>query len=123
MDIRETPAHPCGWKENQEKMILTDPEDTEYEAHFVVCECCSGTGSCVNPSIDSHGISSDEFDEDPDFREQYFSGGFDITCPHCKGLRVVLRPSTEEGIKSYEESEKSQRAYAAEIAAERAMGC
>lgn len=39
-----------------------------------VCESCHGTSKHVNPSIDAHGISPEEFDEDPDFAEDYFEG-------------------------------------------------
>ncbi len=32
-----------------------------------VCPVCEGHGIHVNPAIDSHGISSEEFWDDPDF--------------------------------------------------------
>jgi hypothetical protein len=56
---------------------------------WAVCPTCEGEGKHVNPSIDSHGISREEFDEDPDFEEAYFSGAYDVTCVECKGQRVV----------------------------------
>jgi hypothetical protein len=125
MDIRETPAHPTGWKENGMKLVYEYGDDGEvsYPAKFIVCECCAGTGSCVNPSIDSHGLAQEDFDEDPDFREDYFNGAHDINCPHCEGKRVVLFPATEDGEKAYSRSQRDDYSYHAEIAAERRMGC
>ena len=55
----------------------------------VVCGRCNGTGVHVNPSIDGNGISSEQFDEDPDFRASYFAGHYDVECEECDGARVV----------------------------------
>ena len=125
MDIRETKLHPTGWREEGKFLIHKDYDDNEtrHPAEFRVCECCGGEGAVVNPSIDSHGLSSQEFDEDPDFREDYLRGAFDISCPHCHGRNVTLFPSLPDGIKAYQESEYEERSYYAEIAAERRMGC
>ena len=62
----------------------------EFPAHYEVCSRCRGEGKHVNPSVDGHGIGQEEFDEDPDFREAYFSGAYDVVCESCEGLRVVL---------------------------------
>ena len=59
---------------------------TKYE----VCANCHGTGRTVNPSIDGHGLTNSDFSEDPDFRESYFAGAYDITCQYCQGKRVLL---------------------------------
>jgi hypothetical protein len=64
-------------------------EELEVSIKFIVCQVCNGTGKHVNPSIDSHGITSEEFHEDPDFEEDYFSGVYDVTCYKCNGLRVI----------------------------------
>jgi len=56
---------------------------------FEVCQCCHGTGTTVNSNIDGHGLTRADFDEDLDFERDYFAGVYDITCPNCKGLRVV----------------------------------
>lgn len=77
-----------------------EPDDVQLDGFIIVsfrwevCGTCSGRGQHVNPSIDSHGISSDEFDEDPDFREAYFSGAYDVSCAECHGKRVV--PVTDD---------------------------
>ena len=64
--------------------------DVSLPAKRIVCTRCDGSGFHVNPSIDGHGLSSDDFDQDPDFREAYFSGQYDVECYECKGERVVL---------------------------------
>jgi len=72
---------------------LFDASDTEVTislpAKFVVCPRCQGTGSHVNPSIDGHGLTREDFDQDPDFAEGYFRGDYDIPCATCHGERVV----------------------------------
>jgi len=58
-----------------------------------VCSRCRGEGKHTNPSIDGHGITSEEMDElGPDFEEDYFSGVYDVTCEECKGAKVVKVP-------------------------------
>jgi hypothetical protein len=77
--------------------VMTD-EEGEFEgeeevslpAKYAVCHRCEGKGSHVNPNIDGNGISPEEFDEDPEFRENYFNGLYDVACEECKGTRVVL---------------------------------
>ena len=64
----------------------------ELRAHFEVCETCNGRGAVVNPSIDEQGLTQEDFDQDPDFREEYCQGRYDIPCPECKGRNVVLVP-------------------------------
>jgi hypothetical protein len=60
---------------------------------FEVCPRCEGRGKHVNPAIDGHGLSAEDFDQDPDFREDYFSGVYDVPCYECKGDRVVKVPN------------------------------
>lgn len=68
-----------------------EPEPVKIPANFEVCGTCRGTGSMVDPSIDSNGITGSEMEElGDDFRESYFRGDYDITCSECKGRRVVL---------------------------------
>ena len=58
-------------------------------AKLELCDLCDGKGKVVNPSIDAGGLSQDDFHDDPDFEEDYFSGVHDISCPQCSGKRVV----------------------------------
>lgn len=69
-----------------------DEESISCDAVFVVCPVCDGKGKYVNPSIDAHGISDDEFGDDPDFEEAYFGGAYDVPCAACTGKRVVPVP-------------------------------
>lgn len=88
--------------EDEEEDEVEDEEDDDFEdgeevgarevelpVVFEVCGTCNGKGSHVNPSIDSNGLTASDFDEDPDFRENYMSGMYDVTCNECGGKRVV----------------------------------
>ena len=84
-------------------------EEVEHKcpAKYEVCHRCQGKGTHVNPAVDGHGISPEEFAEDPSFEENYFGGVYDITCQECNGERVELVPdenSTDKAaLKHYEE--------------------
>ena len=80
--------HPCLTEGDDDD---GDPLDDEYEARtsFCMCSMCRGSGRVVDPKIDASGISQDEFDEDPQFKRDYYGGMYDIQCPECKGVRVV----------------------------------
>lgn len=71
-----------------------DAEETiELPGKYEVCDRCGGKGTHVNPSIDGHGMSMDEFygpDWDDEEREMYMTGGYDVGCYDCGGKRVVL---------------------------------
>lgn len=54
-----------------------------------LCTLCDGDGHVVNPSIDSGGITDDDFYADPEFYEDYMGGRYDVTCPECNGQRVI----------------------------------
>ena len=99
-----------------------DGDDLEIPAAYVVCGRCSGKGSHVNPNIDGHGISSEEWerDWDDDSREMYLSGGYDVCCEECHGQRVTLEADWErmsvdekkalEAHQEYQSQERAQRA-------------
>jgi len=61
----------------------------EFPMKYEVCPTCNGHGKHTNPSIDSHGLSAEDFAEDPDFREDYFSGVYDVACYECGGRTTV----------------------------------
>jgi hypothetical protein len=104
---------------------LGDDAEVEYEvelpAKFEVCGRCRGEGTHVNPNIDGNGLSREDFEEDPDFEEAYFSGVYDVECEECKGLRVVPVVDEEKAnpklLKLYQDDQKMQ----AEIRAEDRM--
>ena len=91
---------------------------------FVVCSTCNGSGKVVNPSIDAGGLSRRDFEEDPEFAEDYFSGYYDIQCPECKGRNVVPDVKFEAEIsKAVESWERAEADYVWLCASERRMGC
>jgi hypothetical protein len=100
-----------------------DLEEFLYlNAKYEVCDLCDGKGTTVNPAIDHYGITNEDFDEDPDFRENYFSGVYDVACRRCEGLRVMLAPDEEnnppELLNLYWQSEREKYDYARERYAE-----
>lgn len=66
--------------------------ERELPAKMKVCSRCEGRGTHVNPAIDGHGLTREDFDADPDFEEGYFSGRYDIRCEECDGRNVVAEP-------------------------------
>lgn len=94
----------------------------EFPGKFEVCDNCHGKGSHVNRAIDGNGLSQEDFDEDPDFREAYMSGVYDVSCDVCGGARVVLQPTTEDGQKAVADVMRGYYEIEAEYAAERRMG-
>lgn len=104
--------------------------DVILPVYLVVCTTCSGKGSHVNPSIDSNGLSQEDFDEDPEFAEDYFSGRYDVTCYDCGGDNVVpeihegrCTPDQKKALEAYYEYLADEAAYQAECRMERMMGC
>lgn len=75
------------------KFVYIDDDGCEIELELPatkeVCSRCSGKGKIVNPAIDGNGLSREDFEEDPDFKEDYMSGMYDIVCPTCNGTNVI----------------------------------
>lgn len=114
-----------------EKVIALGTLDDEgclwVAAHlgpYEVCPCCQGRGSVVDPNIDCGGITPDEFADDPDFADSYFSGRYDITCPECRGIRVVRHPELPEELARWiVELESERDADYADRLSEIRFGC
>lgn len=116
---------------DERRMTLTmDTEDDEgneievsVRAKLGLCPTCEGRGTHVNPSIDDNGISAEDFDEDPDFREGYFQGRYDVPCYECGGLRVVPVPDEDDpNAAEYLKLERERAQWDAEDRRARAMG-
>jgi hypothetical protein len=107
-----------------------DSSTVRLPAKYEVCSTCGGKGSHVNPSIDAGGLTSEDFYEDPDFAESYFSGVYDVACHACKGRRVYPTIDTDR-LNDFElaayyvhlDALADEAAYAAEVAMERRYGC
>lgn len=100
----------------------------EVPIRYEVCGTCDGKGTHVNPSIDAHGITAEEWsnDWDDEEREGYFAGNYDVQCYECHGARVV--PEVDEDkcakpiIERIEEHRRQEALYACERANEQRMG-
>jgi hypothetical protein len=117
-------------------VVLTDDESGDETHHavpvcFEVCPTCQGSGRHVNPSADCHGLSREDFD-DPDFREDYFGGRYDVDCYDCHGKNVVLAfdwdrigkdPAAAALVNEWQEERDRQAEFDAIDAHERRMGC
>jgi len=67
-------------------------EEVALPTKYEVCGRCEGKGTHVNPNIDGHGISQEEWDGpnwDQEEQEAYMSGRYDVSCYECHGTRVV----------------------------------
>lgn len=63
--------------------------EVELPTTWAVCPTCDGEGKHVNPAIDCGGLTREDFEEDPDFAEEYMSGMYDVPCNHCGGRTTV----------------------------------
>lgn len=61
-----------------------------------VCPSCDGHGKYVNPAVDSRGLTSEDFAQDPDLYDNYISGVYDVRCEECNGNNVVETFANEE---------------------------
>jgi hypothetical protein len=79
-------------------VLHKDDEEVEvsFPLHYEVCPACDGHGKYVNPHIDAHGITAEEFDRDWSYqdRSNYLSGMYDVTCTKCSGNRVIPELNT-----------------------------
>lgn len=87
-----------------------------------VCDYCDGRGHYVNPNIDDHGLTADDFADDPDFEEAYFGGAFDMSCAACKGSGELKKPIYNQYIDLLKYAEKQEEYYEDEYSYERYMG-
>jgi len=112
---------------------LINPNDgcVTFNMMFKVCPLCYGKGYYVNPSIDSHGISAEEWDNYWSHEEQdfYINGGYNIKCEECEGRRVVPEINThyftdalKEIKKLIEFNIKEEESYIKMYMMERKMG-
>ena len=123
----------------KKQIEITTYNSSDDEIHTVVpsmvevCGRCGGEGSHTNPSIDGNGITGSEMNElchdDPEFRVNYFSGMYDVSCEECDGLRVVrvidwerFEEKMPELAQQYLRDLEEEAAWHRESEAERRMG-
>jgi len=111
-----------------EDLKLGEPMDFEDEielpARWEICDRCDGEGQHVNPNVDGHGISAEEWEQDWDeeSREGYFRGDYDVPCEaRCNGGKVLVvdeEACKNEPLKSLYEAYEKQEAERAQSEAE-----
>lgn len=75
---------------------------------WIVCPICEGEGKYVNPAIDSHGLTAEDFHEDPDFFDEYMAGTYDVTCNFCKGRTTVDAATVEQRLEERAEARQDR---------------
>jgi len=127
MDRRDYAGKSKPWyDEFDENKMLAMVDNEKVVCIFEICDTCDGKGTHVNPSIDSHGLTREDFDDDAEFRENYSSGMYDVRCYECNGRRVVPVPSpyanSKEILTMIQEKKQAEYDYQMECEAERRMG-
>jgi hypothetical protein len=91
-----------------------------------VCSRCDGEGVHDHLAF-SNGLTSEDFAGDPDFREEYLRGTYDVRCSECNGKRVVDAPDWDRMTERQRELAGAHWDALAEdaamAAAERRAGC
>jgi hypothetical protein len=65
------------------------PEYMPIPSKNQMCDECGGNGKVDNPAF-SNGITQEDRDEmGEESFENYMDGRYDVTCPCCKGQRVI----------------------------------
>jgi len=104
-----------------------DGEMLECVGKWEICDRCRGDGVHDHPAF-SNGLSQEDFDEDPDFREDFMRGHYDVPCAECHGSGKIAVPDLESGpsakiVKSFLDRMAREEAEMRSIeAAERRMG-
>lgn len=109
------------------RIYVDSGDELALPAKYEVCPTCQGRGRHVNPAIEPHGLTQEDFDEEgPEFFDDYMSGVYDVQCQECRGERVVAvidRDScSPEQLRCYEASCRELAEMRALEAAERRMG-
>lgn len=101
--------------------------EVKLPGKHTVCSDCEGHGSVLNASMRNHAYTQEEIDQDfsEDMKKQYFKRGgiYDVTCPTCHGLRVVVTVDdarlTSEQRKQWKQHLTRERVRQEEEAADR----
>ena len=93
-------------------LYLEDGTEKPLPTRWVVCPVCDGKGSHVNPAIDGHGLTAEDFDQDPDFAEDYAAGVYDQVCNKCEGRTTVravdLDRLSPEDLAAYQRQQREE---------------
>jgi hypothetical protein len=106
-------------------LICDDGTEVELPSRWEICGRCRGEGKS---SAYLGAFTQSDMDEaGPEFLEDYVSGAYDRACDRCDGTGKVRRVDwsklTRAQRKAWNEQVRDERDYAAEVEAERRMGC
>ena len=119
---------------NTQEMLYDISLEEVYGVEFVLptkyemCGRCRGEG--VHDPEDWNGFTGSEWAEcEPEFREDYLDGRFDVQCTECSGKRVVpvvdesqLSNAQRKVLEMYEKDREADWEYDRVAEAERRMG-
>ncbi|WP_459606120.1 hypothetical protein, partial [Enterobacter hormaechei] len=52
---------------------------------YIICHQCEGHGTMENPAFENGFTQSEMAEWEPEMREKYFAGAFDVRCDVCAG--------------------------------------
>ncbi|MBO2006619.1 hypothetical protein J4732_03390 [Serratia marcescens] len=52
---------------------------------YIICHQCEGHGTMENPAFENGFTQSEMAEWEPEMREKYFAGAFDVRCNVCAG--------------------------------------
>jgi hypothetical protein len=99
-------------------ICFTVVNDEGYEvehslpSRWEICDRCRGNGKHDHPAF-ANGLTQEDFDQDPDFREEYMRGRYDVRCDECRGAGKVLVPDeavAEPGLLALYRAQREQQA-------------
>ena len=69
-----------------------DEDEIQIPAKWEICDRCHGNGTRVNPNIDGHGMTAEEWaDFGEEEREMYMNGGYDVQCEAgCRDGKILV---------------------------------
>lgn len=92
--------NPTGAGYENEEDDPDTPRETQAEmARWEICPDCEGEGKHVHDAL---SVPSEEYRDDPDFMEDYFSGAYDVRCERCDGTGKVRTDSDPGGQRARE---------------------
>lgn len=112
-------------------ILECESEDQQFysvacHAQKAVCPTCDGEGTTLCDPLRGVAFSPEQMHDDPDFRENYFGGAYDVACDQCSGNKIVLEADPEffnalpETIREdFERKISNDRRHEAEVESER----
>ncbi len=87
--------------------ITMDIEGKTYPARYEICDKCAGTGKGY---LGNRGfvLTHEDFEEDPDLRDEILNGDYDQPCIQCDGDGKIKVPSTDEGWRALAEEDEDE---------------